>query len=164
MKAKYLIWVLIVILVAISIKLSIDNNRLRNYQRNIKDSTVYDTSEIKNPVPIDSFIVRYRTVRLPVSETTRSDSKETVKIDSASVTIPIYQKEYSDSNYHAWVSGYDVKIDSIQFVNKTRTIVNTVYVKKKTHFGLGIQAGATWTDNKVTPYIGIGLSYNFLAW
>lgn len=137
---------------------------------NYKDTVVYDTTNVTNPIPKDSTVLCYRSVKLPIQS---KDSTGNIRIEkeSVSVSIPIVQKEYSDSSYHAWISGYEAKLDSIKVVNKSRVITNTVTVVKKHHFGIGIQLGATyknsnvtnWKDN-VSPYVGIGISYNILTW
>lgn len=76
-------------------------------------------------------------------------------------------KFYKDSLYEAWVSGYEPSLDSICVFPVTKTITNTITntvietkeVKKKTPFGIGIQAGYGYPHG---AYVGIGISYNFI--
>lgn len=87
-----------------------------------------------------------------------------IKTDSVYVELPITQKEYRDSLYHAWVSGYEPNLDSINVFQHTVTVTETVRPPTK-RWGLGVQVGAGYnTGNKIQPYIGIGISYNILTW
>lgn len=132
--------------------------------------TVYDTIQvfINTPIPKDSIIIRYETVKVPVYDTIRTHHADTLFSDSISVILPITQKVYKDSTYEAWVSGYNPTLDSIRVFSPVTTITNTVTnttVKYKTkHWGLGIQTGIGFTPSKIEPYIGIGVSYNILSW
>lgn len=78
--------------------------------------------------------------------------------------LPIEQKVYIDSNYTAYVSGYNPKLDSLNVYPKTVTVTNdilriTKYPSKK--WGLGIQVGYSYP---IGSYVGIGLSYNLFVW
>ena len=77
--------------------------------------------------------------------------------------LPITQKTYKGSLYTAYVSGYRAKLDSIEVYSKTRTMFVRGRVKRK-RFGLGVQAGYGITGNKLSPYVGVGVSYNLFAW
>ena len=90
--------------------------------------------------------------------------------DSVKVELPYISKEYQDSTYRAWVSGFkDVNLDSIEVYQKTKTIQinNTNYITKYKNrpFSVGIQAGYGYDFiNKCTlPYIGIGVQYNLFS-
>lgn len=129
--------------------------------------TIVDTIPYKLPVPVDSVVLRYETVKLPVIDNVDSNQPDTViKVDSMYVEVPIVQKEYKDSAYQAWVSGYRVNLDSINVFQKTITETNTVYINSRPkRWGLGIQVGAGLAgQRKIEPYIGIGISYNILSW
>lgn len=78
--------------------------------------------------------------------------------------LPIEQKVYIDSNYTAYVSGYNPNLDSLKVYPKTVTVTNdilriTKYPLKK--WGLGIQVGYSYP---MGSYVGIGLSYNLFVW
>ena len=109
--------------------------------------TVWDTV----PVPVyesvvDSFPF---VVPVPVPGDTVRDT----------VYLPITQKIYKDSLYTAYVSGYRAKLDSIEVYSKTRTVFIRERAKRK-RFGLGVQAGYGFSGNKVSPYVGVGVSYS----
>lgn len=129
------------------------------------DTTTYvDTIPYYKPVPKDSIIIRYKTVKLPV----QNMDSVTGKIDSAEVILPITQQEYKDSTYHAWVSGYMPRLDSIHVYSKNTTITNTQTItvtKYKTkRWGVGVQVGCGYNFNQISPYIGIGVQYNIFNW
>lgn len=126
----------------------------------------YDTIPYYQMVPKDSLVIRYVTKTLPVSENVK-DSIRLACGDSVSIDLPITQKEYRDSTYVAWVSGYEPALDSLHIFQKTytTTIYQPEYIKTKPkRWGLGLQVGAGVTPDKITPYIGIGVSYNIFTW
>ena len=112
-----------------------------------------DTSYIRDTV----FVYYPRPVSVLVSDTLIV--RDTVLLKE--------HKFYKDSLYEAWVSGYDPSLDSICVFPVTKTITNTITntvietkeVKKKTPFGIGIQAGYGYPHG---AYVGIGISYNFI--
>ena len=118
-----------------------------------------DTIFSEKPVYINKQIVRTDTVQL-----------YDIKHDSVQVELPYIRKEYQDSTYRAWVSGFqDVNLDSIEVYQKTKTVQinNTNYITKYKNrpFSVGIQAGYGYDFmNKCTlPYIGIGVQYNLFS-
>lgn len=129
--------------------------------------TVYDTIRHSVPVPRDSAVIRFIDSKLPVSDIIK-DSTLVTSGDSISVQVPIVQKEYKTEDYHAWISGpISPQLDSLNIFRKTQyeTIYQPVMISQKTkRWGLGVQAGIGITPNKIEPYIGIGVSYNFLFW
>ena len=93
------------------------------------------------------------------------DTIITNRIDTVrdTVYLPITQKIYKDSLYTAYVSGYRAKLDSIEVYSKTRTVFVRERAKRK-RFGLGVQAGYGFSGNKVSPYVGVGVSCNLWEW
>lgn len=90
--------------------------------------------------------------------------------DSLQLVLLRVQRHYSDSTFDAWVSGVDPRLDSIK-TYQTNMVINKeipVIQVKKTRWGLGIQAGigAGMNGNQLylTPYVGMGISYNILSW
>ena len=73
---------------------------------------------------------------------------------------------YKDSTYRAVVSGIDPRLDTLKIYRPTiyQTITKTVEVKKKTHWGIGVQAGYGYNGKKWSPYVGAGVSYNLFSW
>ena len=140
-------------------------------------SHIYHTSHPK-PETItrtDTLVVRDTIIeRHPVYVTqTKTDTmlvavRDTVTVrDTAYIVIKREQNHYRGDNYEAWVSGYRPRLDSIYVFPETRYITNETQVKRKpTKWGIGIQAGygVALPDGRpeMAPYIGIGISYNFI--
>lgn len=108
-------------------------------------------------VPVENTIVRWKIMKVPVVDTVT----QTV-IDSTLTALPVTQKQYSDSNYRAWVSGIDPNLDSIHIYRRSTVndIVHTV--RDRSRWNLGIQAGIGVSNGKIAPYFGIGASYVLL--
>jgi hypothetical protein len=75
----------------------------------------------------------------------------------------VYQE---DSLYRAVVSGWHPSLDTLMIWPTTTTITirEKVPIPSRSRWGIGIQAGAGATRNGLTPYIGVGVSYNLLSW
>ena len=89
--------------------------------------------------------------------------------DDSLLVLPMQQRHYKGDNYEAWVSGYRPQLDSVWVFPETRYITKEVPVQRKpTRWGIGIQAGygLSLPDGRpqVTPYIGVGISYNIIRW
>lgn len=129
--------------------------------------TIIDTIPYLQPIPVDSVVLRYETVKLPVDTAILRNDTVTIKQDSVYVKVPIEQKEYQDSTYHAWVSGFSVNLDSIYVYPMTVLTKESVKIRAPTkRWGLGLHVGAGYygSDKKFGPYIGVGISYNILTW
>ena len=129
----------------------------------VRDTTDYvDTIPFYYPLPKDSVVIRYETVKLPIKKDTCTAKGDTCAfpIDSVEVEIPITSKEYEDSLYHLWVSGYNVRLDSINVYSRLREIKILVPAKRK-YWGLSLQAGYGYPTG---GYLGIGVSYNLWMW
>lgn len=136
--------------------------------------TVVDTLRIDRPVPYASRELK-DSLRLMVSIA----DFQSALIDSlfrelgyapmdtiAEIAVPKEQKEYKDDTYHAWVSGYQPSLDSIQVYQQTKYVINTVKEPPKHwHIGPMVGVGVGAADNKVvmTPYIGIGVTYSIFS-
>lgn len=125
--------------------------------------TVYDTITYFVPIARDSVVVRYETRRLPVDTTANVGREDNflTKNDSADVIIPITQKEYQDSTYHVWISGYAANLDSIHTFTRHDHTTLTLLSQKSKRWHLGITVGMAITPKGVQPYLGAGLTYSF---
>lgn len=148
----------------------------------VSDTTrvlVIDTVTVRHPVAVDSVVLRWETVRLPVVRPVSSamvaassadgasvSVDSVVGMDSATVEIPITQREYGDSTWHAWVSGYGVQLDSIRVYPRREvvTVTQTMTRRVSKRWGVGLQAGYGWQRSSGWhPYIGLGIQYNLLS-
>lgn len=119
---------------------------------------VYDT--IRDVVP--QYVTRYvvRTDSVPYTLVQNDTVRETLY-----VPITIERKEYKTSDYYAIVEGYTPSLYYIETYNKTTIIDRVERYKTKSRWGFGVQAGVGYQFNeKITPYIGIGIQYNILTW
>lgn len=87
--------------------------------------------------------------------------------DSVSVPVPIDKHIFTDdTTYRAEVSGFNVSLDRMEVFRPTieRTVtIDRVVTPPPKRFGLGLQVGYGITlDGRPQPYIGVGLSYNFI--
>lgn len=142
--------------------------------------TVIDTIPYYKPVPRDSVVIRYVTEKLPAippredgptgqgqgneAEAEQPDSMEvtvpTELDDSVTVQIPITQKRYETDRYRAYVSGYRPSLDSL-FIFPERQVVRIREKQRRWH--VGVQAGYGVTPKGFQPYLGVGVSYDFLS-
>lgn len=133
--------------------------------------TVIDTVVHRVPAAKDSTVVRYVTRTVPVAtqsyraprDTANNDREvmpplyASASSDSATVMLPITQKMYSDTDYRAWVSGYEPQLDSIKVFPRTVTVRETIY-KPSSRFSIGLQGGYGITPKGLQPYIGVGVN------
>lgn len=120
---------------------------------------IFDTSFVSLPVPRDSVVLCYKVVTLPAVRDTILMVPDGAKwVDSALVEVPIEQKVYGDSTYKAYVSGFDVSLDSI-FVYRTAEVQTIKSREKGKRWSLGLTAGYGASKDGLTPFVGIGLTY-----
>lgn len=121
---------------------------------------VYDTIVVDKPVYKE---LRYiDTVLVAVSDTIKI-------IGDTTVALPFEQKVYSDSTYRAVVSGFRPSLDSIAVYPRNSVVTiyydnNSLVEGRNRRWGLGLQAGYGVSGDGLTPYIGVGLSYNIVRW
>ena len=115
----------------------------------------HDTIFVDRPIAYKVKEIKHDTVRIT-----------DIKHDSVDVILPVIQKEYRDSTYSAWVSGYqDVNLDSIRVYQKNifTEINNTKYVTKYKNrpFGFSVGLGVTYSpvSNKIEPGVFLGITY-----
>lgn len=119
---------------------------------------VHDTIRIEKPVA--EYVVTRDTIKIPVVVTER---------DTIFVSLPREEKTYTDSTYRAVVSGYEPSLDLIEVYPQTTTIIETrtIPVPSTKRWGVGVQigGGAALNGKQVvlSPYIGVGLSYNIFC-
>ena len=143
-----------------------EQTEMQESYRDTIRTTFVDTIPYYIPTPRDSIVVRYITERLPKAErdTLGGDVNVASKTDSTEVVIPIEQREYEDSTYHAWVSGYLVRLDSIRTYTQRDVVTIRENIKEKPkRWHIGLQAGYGVGPRGVQPYIGIGVTYSIIS-
>lgn len=116
----------------------------------IKIVKVIDTVEIPEPIP---YLV----------ENTDTMYIDVIKFADEPLKVPLIKQRvtYTDSTYKAVVSGYNPKLEYIETYNITHYITEEVREKPK-KWGLGVSAGYAISELGWHPYIGVGISYNFI--
>lgn len=105
------------------------------------------------------------TIRVPVPVPGPEPERDTIYVN-----LPRETKVYEDARYRAEVSGYQPSLDRIDIYQQTQIITKDVtqIIKKKTRWGVGLQVGygATYYDGRLrgSPYVGVGVSWNIIAW
>lgn len=122
--------------------------------------TVRDTIVERQPVFVT--IDRVDTMLIAIRDTV------TIR-DTSYIVVSREQKHYRGDDYEAWVSGYRPALDSIYVFPQTKYITTeTISVEPRKRWGLGIHAGIGGTvhNGRITaaPYLGVGISYNFIRW
>lgn len=117
---------------------------------------IRDTITRDRPVFVDRYITRTETVLLPVHDTT-------IVRDSVLVEVPIEVRVYEeDSLYRAVVSGYRPSLDSLLVYRTTREVTKYVPVPVRKRWGVGVTGGWGFGKDGLTPFVGVGVSYNLI--
>ena len=128
----------------------------------------YDTMFIDQPVPTNVTRTEFRTIRLPIMLFAPADTvwRERVVVDSVEVEMSMERRTYEDSTYRAQVSGPAIgglhpSLDWVEVYNKNTYTTTTV--KKPSRWGIGVQVGYGASKHGLSPYVGVGVSYNLIA-
>ena len=119
---------------------------------------IVDTVTERYPVP----------VKETVTDTMLVAVRDTVTLqDTVYIVLGMTQRYYRGPDYEAWVSGYRPRLDSCLVFPRTVYISSsTVSREPEKRWGVGIQAGYGMglSDGRVKafPYIGVGISWNFI--
>ena len=125
-------------------------------------------------VRVDTLLIRDTITReMPVYRTNIVRDTLTLLVhDTIPVYLPREVKIYEDSLYRAEVSGVFPSLDRIDIYQRkeivTIEVEKQVSVPVRQRWGVGIQAGygahINGTSVALSPYIGIGLTYNIISW
>ncbi len=99
------------------------------------------------------------TVSLTIS---RTALLATEAADSVEVALPREERVYADSSYRAVVSGIAVSLDSITVMPRTETITIREKLSDK-RWTIGPSVGLMWDGRRLSPAIGVSLTYRFAA-
>ena len=122
---------------------------------------IFDTITLTKPVFVEK--IQLDSVYMPVTDTLW-------KHDTLYVYLEREQIQWQDSLCRVYASGINPQVDSVtHFVQETIiTREISVPVKVKSRWGVGIQvgygAGVNGKQVYLTPYVGVGISYNILSW
>ena len=118
---------------------------------------IRDTMMYYKPIYVDR--VQLDSVLVPVLDTMMIHDTTFVYLEREKVT-------WRDSLCEVYASGIMASVDSVRHFQEYKyiTIETQVPVKVKPHWGLGVNAGYGVGKGGLTPYIGVGISYNILSW
>ena len=111
---------------------------------------------VRCPVVRDSVVVRTLTRRVVVRDSVRDSVRDVVLVGD-SVVMPVVQRVYGDSTFRAWVSGYDVRLDSVEVFPRTVVVTRRAVVGRR--WSVGVQGGLGVTPRGVLPYVGVGVGW-----
>ena len=123
---------------------------------------------------VDTLIVRDTiTLLKPISVTKRVVERELVPAtdtiyvhDTLYVYLDREQIQWRDSLCEVYASGINPRVDSVRHYRESKiiTIKTQPPVKVKANWGVGLHAGYGASKDGLSPYIGVGLTYNILSW
>ena len=118
---------------------------------------IRDTIMQYNPIFVNK--IKVDSVLIPIKDTIVIRDSVYIYMDREKIT-------WRDSLCEVYASGIMPQVDSVRHFTKYKyiTIETQVPVKVKSHWGLGVNAGYGVGQGGLTPYIGIGVSYNILSW
>ena len=118
---------------------------------------VQDTIMQYKPIFVDK--IKVDSVLIPVKDTIVIRDSVYIYMDREKIT-------WRDSLCEVYASGVMASVDSVKHFQEYKyiTIETQVPVKVRSHWGLGINAGYGVGKGGLTPYIGMGISYNILTW
>lgn len=121
-----------------------------------------DTVTIVEPAPVS--VANRGTIKKILPVAVHDTIRVYASADSIEVEIPIVQKEYADSTYHVWISGYEPRLDSLKIVNMTEyiTIERTERARQK-RWHIGPSVGVGYTMKGFQPVAGVSLTYAILS-
>ena len=126
------------------------------YDRQLDESvsrdtvTLHDTVPEYLPAPKDSARIKYVTRWLHAKHDTvysenYAQSFAEIMHDTVAVQVPITSKHYGGKNYDAYVSGFEVNMDSIFVYNETQYITETITKSKPPNrWSLSVNAGVDY--------------------
>lgn len=138
----------------------------QNHQQNtpveppeIKVDTLVVRDTITQYKPIFMDKIKVDSVLIPVKDTIVIRDSVYIYMDREKIT-------WRDSLCEVYASGIMPQVDSVSHFREYQyvTIETAIPVKEKSHWGLGINAGYGVGQGGLSPYIGIGVSYNILSW
>lgn len=120
---------------------------------------IRDTLLIERPVPVEVRVVD--TMLVALTDTIRLS-------DTVYLRLPREIKQYEDSLFRAQVSGYRPALDWIEVYPQTVYLTKVVKTQDVRRWGVGLQAGygayAAGGQVRLSPYVGVGISYDLLRW
>ena len=157
-KVMTILCVILLILVGILIgQKHRQKSPLEPHETKVDTLVVRDTIMQYKPIFVDK--IKVDSVLIPVKDTIVIRDSVYIYMDREKIT-------WRDSLCEVYASGIMPQVDSVRHFTEDKyiTIQKQVPVKVKSHWGLGINAGYGVGKGGMTPYVGVGISYNLLSW
>ena len=123
------------------------------------ERVVYDTI-IHEKVKVDT-MWRTRVEKVYLTEVRR----DTIRLrDTVLVEVPIYTYIAQDSLYRIEAEGFNVHFKRIDIYPRTIYRTQEKVVQTSDKWGVGVQVGYGASKDGLSPYVGIGVSYNIFTW
>lgn len=125
------------------------------------------------PIEIEKVVtdtIRYDSIQIDTMWLTRTEKVYLHRVDTflihdtTLVEIPIYTYIAKDSLYYIEIDGFGVDFKRIEVYPKTLYITEEKVSKIANKWGLGVHLGFGVNQQGLYPYLGLGVSYNFLTW
>ena len=116
---------------------------------------IRDTTKVTEPISVTKRVVD--SIPYPVTDTLRLR-------DTLYVILERKQIRWEDSLAVVYASGVMPQVDSVIHHIENLIITKEIPLIKKTRWGLGVQAGYGISNQGLTPYVGVGVSYNIISW
>ncbi len=155
---------------AVLVCISYAIGQIRGYSRGVEANPPTIVERVDTVTVTEVRIDTVYQVRTKVVELPKVDTVTRTVTDTVAVMVPISRYiAHKDSLYHVEATGYEVEFEQIQVYPKTVTIEVPVYkTVTRPRWSIGLQAGygVTVQENTVrlTPYVGVGVTYNVLTW
>ena len=107
--------------------------------------------------------------RVAVTDTMLVAVADTIRLsDTVYLRLSRETKQYKDSLFRAQVSGYRPSLDWVEVYPQTVVVTKIISADSRKRWGIGVQAGYgayfDGGDVSLSPYVGIGISWNILTW
>lgn len=86
-----------------------------------------------------------------------------VERDTIKVLLEREQVTWEDSLARVYASGILPSVDSIHHFRDKMVITKETIIKTSSRWGVGIQGGIGVGKGGLTPYVGVGVSYNLIS-
>ena len=118
---------------------------------------IRDTIMQYKPIFVDK--IKVDSVLIPIKDTIVIRDSVYIYMDREKIT-------WRDSLCEVYASGIMASVDSVRHFQEYKyiTFETQVPVKVRSHWGLGVNAGYGVGKGGLTPYVGVGISYNLLSW
>ena len=131
------------------------NEPVEPIKERVDTLVIRDTIKVTEAISVTKRVVD--SIPYPVTDTLRLR-------DTLYVVLEREQIKWEDTLAVVYASGVMPQVDSVIHHTENMIITKEIPVIKKTRWGLGVQVGVGAGKGGLTPYVGVGVSYNLLSW